>query len=117
MTYVGIPFEKFGRTENGLDCLGLIILWYQQNYGLGIPDVVKIDSPQEGKDLLQKNLWEEVVEPKYGDLIFMKTAHLGICLGNKKVLHTTRKTNAVIERYDRSPIKERIIGFYRRKAN
>lgn len=123
--YVGIPFKEKGRDENGLDCWGLVRLWYDKELGIELPSY--IDAYQTTNDIEitetikkeQAIKWELVDTPKRGDVVLLKIKglpwHVGIYLGDNRMLHVEQGCDSIIEKLGRSKWKNRILGYYRMK--
>jgi len=115
--FVGIPYVNGGRTEKGLDCLGLIRYVFEINKNIILPYYVGYSQNwYRSKEpiLLNKlkefeNLWT-VVEPpykKYDGLLFYTgrkeviSAHMGLWVGNNKFLHTNEFfMQSIISKFD-----------------
>jgi cell wall-associated NlpC family hydrolase len=63
--------------------------------------------------------FDKVERPEYGDIILMKfrgvESHIGVYLGNGKMLHTTQSTDCVVESLVRW--EKLVTGFYRVKSH
>lgn len=79
MTYVEVPFQHMGRSRQGLDCVGLLIV-VAKDYG-----IEPLDSPHYGReparnnnsfqlaDYLRQNMGEPVDRPyRPNDVLLMK---------------------------------------------
>ena len=103
--FVGAPFKLTGRSlTDGVDCLGLVILWYAR-HGIVLPDCVITP----GMDVLDEfaSLWQPVAvdDPwHYGDLVetthvesqTVRRRHISVCVGHGSVLTTGATTRAVV---------------------
>ena len=124
--YVGVPFEDHGRAFTGCDCWGLVLLVYKNEFGIDLPsfddDYTDAFSCTEiSATICQQeqlaDVWTKVELPQVGDIVIciVQTLpwHLGVYVGGKRMLHTEKKTDAVIERLDSISWRNRIRGYYR----
>lgn len=121
--YVGIPFKEKGRDESGLDCWGLVRLWYDKELGIELPsyiDVYQTTKDIEITETIKKEQaikWESVEKPVRGDVVLLRIKglpwHVGIYLGDNRILHVEQGCDSVIENLGRSKWKNRILGYYR----
>ena len=99
--YVGIPYNEY-------DCYTLTRKI--------IKEQLKIDLPID--PLENRCLWREVQKPyKYFDVLMFRVrsfpVHIGIYVGDGKMLHSLPKVNAVIEDFKKQYWKDRIHSVYR----
>ena len=115
---LGVRYKPHGRSkEEGFDCYGLVIEVLKRN-GITLPDlyyesirvdnefVADFDSHTEKIEKPETNCLVEITS--YG-----VPGHIGVYIGEGMMIHTTIKTNVVIE-----PLrhyKHKIRGFYRVK--
>lgn len=122
---IGIPFVSKGRDPAiGLDCWGLVRVFYERVLHITLPSYA--DQYEAASDsvsvatAVSKNLmggWLPVLEPQFGDGVLLRIddceSHVGVYLGDGKMLHTQAGHNSVIDRVDGLRWKNRVIGFYR----
>ena len=108
-----------GVGYNKMDCYELTIDFYKELLDIDLNNL-SYDQPVKQDEIdklfnLEKLNFKKVGDRKFGDIIVIRVyglaAHIGIFLDGKKFLHTTSKTDCVIDNLDR--YKKRIIGFYR----
>lgn len=122
--YIEIPYENKGRSFEGADCWGLVRLVYLHEYQIQLSsftneytDASESENVKEviryGKSLVK---YKEKSSPEYGDIIIFKfkgnPCHVGIFIGDNKVLHIMKGTNSVCERLNSIRLKGRIEGYY-----
>lgn len=110
---VGIDYAK-------KDCWQLCQLFYKKVFGIELQSYYE-HTPKDRTDrqaLIFTNVGEFVKvqsSPEFGDLVLIKIlgveSHIGVFVGDNKMLHTTEKTGSVIESL--SKWKPRISGFFR----
>jgi cell wall-associated NlpC family hydrolase len=124
--YVGIPFADLGRTRaDGLDCWGLVRLVLRERTGVELPSLTCEYASTRDERVLsavvlrQRPLVnaESVDEPAIGDIVLLRLrgllSHVGVYVGGGCMLHTRRRTGAVVEDL-RSPLwARRVEGYYR----
>ena len=123
--YIGLPFVEHGRSIYGLDCWGLVRLVMFEKFNLVLPDYSKEYSNTYSKSeisalIKRENVkWHEIHagKEKLGDIIVLRMRgepmHIGLVLGDSRMLHIERHVNSAIEPYNNNRWKDRIVGFYR----
>ena len=118
-TAIGVPFADRGRSRAGWDCWGLVVALYKECFGISLPegtDYTCADPKAAGDALAEgSNSWVEVEigKEKPGDVILVRPCHAGLIVERAKMLNCCEEIGTVIERYDNSIWKRRIIGIYR----
>lgn len=120
--YIGIPFKIHGRDFDGVDCYGLVWLFYKNELGIELPMFLgyeeKLESYQnkieESRPLLNV---VEVEKPNTADIGLFHyrglLSHVGLYIEKNKILHILKKTHSVIIKIDHPTIRGRIEGWYR----
>jgi len=120
---IGIPYSEGGRDYDGVDCWGLVYLYYRDQLGIELP---RLDGGYDVKDLpMLADFLDEskstvnaepIDEPRDGDLVVMKfrghPIHVGVYLDGS-VLHVLRGIDSVMEPVASPRIRGRIEGYYR----
>lgn len=126
--FLKIPYKFQGRNFDGVDCWGLVVLFFKIHLKREIIDLDNEDYTFENykKDNLfienYHKQWEKIETPKAYDLIFFKdketglVTHCGIYLWNNFFLQATAKHNVTFCRLS-VEFKNKIEGFYRIKNN
>lgn len=123
-----LPYVEGGRTKQGADCWGLVVLLYKELFNTVLTDYSEITLPSikechQTSEKLQEVLTEqkmfyEVNSPEFGDVILLNVLgeplHIGFCLDSKTMIHTGRKHGVVIENFTEMKWKRKIAGFYRK---
>lgn len=126
MKYVGIPFMSKGRDRNGIDCWGLVRLFYiekfeiklEANADISASEVVRIaERMAEQRD---ERPWIKVDNPRYGDVVSMRrgrhVCHVGVMLNTTDMLHILKQTDSLIQPIYAPAIKGRIVSFHRHEV-
>ena len=123
--YIGIPFEAHGDSQAGLDCWGLVRLFYMGEFGIYLDDYnTQYEQVSERKNInfiidSQVDNWNKIEseDKQDGDLVVLaiggNKCHIGIYVGNNKMLHADEKAGVVIEGIDVKRWTNRVSGFYR----
>lgn len=122
--YIGLPYLLNGETREGVDCYGLIKLYYQEVLGVALPSRVNHDLKQ--RQAIAENYRAELHEltfkvssPKEHDLVLLRVEnvpmHIGLIIRQNTMLHILNGGTSCIERLDRPRWKSRIQGYYRLK--
>lgn len=128
---MSIPFRDGGRGWRGADCFGLYLLVLAREAGVRLADhdvsygrdAVAVVTRIEAE--IAAGRWLRVEAPARFDAVWMtghiRTAagvvrgdvHIGVALGDGRVLHTESQTGPQIMRLDDPRVARRIRGFYR----
>jgi len=107
--YLQIPYKYNGRNINGIDCWGLVLLFYKREFGIDIIDYKhNTDSYSELNDFIEiiainNEQFTRVDDLKFGDLLLIKNQsetinHIGIYLGDNKFIHAIDKIGVAISK-------------------
>lgn len=113
--YIGLKYKNQGRDFDGVDCYGLLYLFYKTELGVLLPDFISLDYDQEwydsGENHIINNigkLWIKVTPPykMFDGLIFYlgtkETAnHVSLYIGKNKIIHIYENITSRIEIIDR----------------
>jgi len=120
--YLGIPYVHLGRTMQGLDCYGLIILVYR-DLGFNLMDLDDYEKnwSLKGNDLFIENYqkqWERVEKPQLFDVVLFRgvkgvTNHAGIYLDIDRFLHCM-EAGVVVGKFG-DDVWSNIAGYFRIK--
>jgi len=124
-SYIGIPYQHRGRTRQGIDCYGLVMLFYREMMKTELPDYREYYSNQWDRHecgttiegALHDGRW---VPCRVDDLGAVHTfrvmgavCHVGIVLKDGQFLHAFEGTNSCIERLDDMSWSKRRVTTYR----
>lgn len=123
---LGMDFKIQARGENKkIDCYGVLIYYYHQ-FGVELPDYLYQDDWGENEELVLREyarffrrLGQEE-KPEIGDMIIIinskdSASHLGVCLPEKRFVHSYFGIGTKIDHWNESPWKEKLYGFFRIK--
>ena len=121
--YIGIPHKIRGREWDGLDCWGLVHMFYKTELGIELPNYSDLyDEPRDEKQVsslvdVEKRTFECISKPEPFAIMLMSfrqlTCHIGIVIDENHFLHSLDGHESAIERLDSPTWKHRIRGFYR----
>ncbi len=123
--YIGLSFREHGRSAEGLDCWGLVRLVLMERFNAVLPsyaaEYAHTESAGEIAPLIGREAekWQKITagEEKCGDVIVLRLrgapAHVGLVLGDGRMLHIEKHINSAIEYYGGRRWRDRITGFYR----
>ncbi len=107
-SYLGIPYRRGGKDENGMDCSGFARTIYSSFFGIELPH----NSAEQFSSPKLKKIDED--EMQTGDLVFFsqkkRINHVGIYIGNGSFIHATNGKGITITRMDDQHWKSRIVG-------
>lgn len=112
---IGVPY-----TEK--DCWQIAVAFYSMVFGIELAPYYQ-EIPKERKEA-QRLVYDAIKDfypvskPEFGDLLLMRMfgleCHIGVYLGNGKVLHTFEKTGCVIDSF--AKWEKVLVGCYRPKV-
>ena len=121
--YIGLKYSSKGRTVAGVDCWGLVYLFYKNELGLSVPaydgDYTDSNDRKSVSITIKENIknWRKVEEPEYGDMLLFNILglplHTAVYIGNGDFLHAFQNTNSCIERLKSITWNRRLVGIYR----
>lgn len=120
--FVGIPWLDGGRTREGADCWGLFWLVYRDLLGIELPSYSEDYTSALDRIIIRRlvdgkpDYWLRVNTPEPGDgavMHLINRAHIGVVVGDGRLLHIEKGSGAVIESYTSLKISNMLEGFYR----
>ena len=120
--YIGLPYKEKGRDVTGVDCWGLVCLYYREELGIELPSYQEeYDSPDDPNVIraisLYKDSWELTTTPSEGNVVIFnilgEPRHIGIYLGNNKFLHSREGSDSVIDSIASPRWASRLEGTYK----
>lgn len=119
-SFLGIPFKNKGRDFSGVDCYGLVFLFYKYDRGTELEkyshEYGSCNNPKQADRALKqhKDEWKSVTLPKFGDVILFRKSglftHVGIYINEKQFLHIQKgNTSCLSELKD---FEKAIEGYY-----
>lgn len=124
-----IEYVSGGRSEDGADCWGLIVLFYRKELGIELPlyEWVAPDKSTRHKTTCEQakqmaidiGLFEEVDSPEYGDIVLLNMLgmpiHVGVVIDKNLMMHTGSTHGVVIEDFTETKWNRRVKSFHRYK--
>ena len=125
--YLNIPFRHLGDTFSGVDCLGMLRLFYKTSFGFFIPNCeYDADWDKLGYNLIEEGyqaICEKVATPiRYGVVGFRMPGysvehHLGIVLHDfNQFLHSPLDKPSCLSKLSHPLWKRSINAFYKIKG-
>lgn len=120
--YIGLPYKDNGRDITGIDCWGLVRLYYKDELGIELPsytdEYVGADDPSASMIINNyKDNWELTTTPDIGDIalfnIYGEPSHVGVYVGNNNFLHSRQGKDSVIESLAGVKWNKRLAGIYK----
>jgi len=122
--YLGIPFKAHGRATSGVDCWGLVCLYYAREFGLALPSYEGLASDVNNPlsvalvmGAVDRSDWLETDDPQEGDVMLFGSHiapyHVGLFINEEIMLHTRCGTDTTIERWVGPLWEKRLLGVYR----
>lgn len=105
--FIGLPYVHRGRTYEGVDCFGLVQLFYRDVMHIEVPDYLEMYSDQFDKEecgnaiAVGSGEWVEVEDLSFGSVITFNilgaVCHVGVHIGDGDFLHSFNGTDSCIE--------------------
>ena len=122
--YVKIPFVEKGRSEEGVDCWGLVQLIYRNELGIELPSYLECYETTNDRDELAAVIsderackWESPEEPKEFDVVILRMRgvpmHVGVVTKRGYMIHCARGIGTSLERPDSMRWNNNVMGFAR----
>ena len=121
--YIGVPFADGTPSLKGANCYSLVELIYREELGIEIPNLttLSVNSRRVYLEFLKQisENWIKIDEPELHCVVAMAydmqhpkiVQHVGIYLGDGKVLHTINKINSHVVTL--GSLKPLIKGYYK----
>lgn len=122
--YLPIPFVPNGRTKEGIDCWGLVVMLYADKYGIDLPSYDDVNG-KEGDEVAAAvasevmKAWTEIPakDRQEGDVVVIRMMglpwHVGIMLDRRNFVHAYHRTGVSVESITAIHWKPRILAYYR----
>lgn len=115
--YLGIPFAELGRTRDGCDCLGLVMLVYRECLGIELQEPGYAHTRDPNIPALiesEATRWQSIETPQRFDVALFRGVywHLGIITEPGKMLHVDRGLESSIDHLEPHWLP-RLVGYYR----
>jgi len=126
--YVGIPYLLHGADRAGVDCWGIVRMFYREQYAIDLPSFGdrygrELDEAERAQIAAiirgESGEWWRVPEgeEKVGDLLLLRMlgeeSHLGVVTAPGCFLHARQGIGSCVERYDHPAWARRVVAFYR----
>ena len=121
--YLGIQYKEFGRDRTGLDCYGLILLFYNEQLNIKLPDFHKDheDKTFTFSSIKQTcwSLFKRIESPKKYDLAAFTqlggklTNHIGIMIDDNSFLHVPKDQMVVVNKLSHRQYEKAFRGFFK----
>lgn len=115
-----------GRTRAGVDCWGLVRLWYAEQLGIELDSYsesyqsIKDRESIDGIVAEESKTWLRQQQPQTHDVVVWKIgphwSHVGVVVAPRRFLHIFGKTGSVIERLDSLRWSARERSYYRLRS-
>jgi cell wall-associated NlpC family hydrolase len=118
--YIGLPWKKFGRDFDGVDCLGLVVLFYKNELNIELPQFEYADYEDHNSTNKVQNeagkVFVPTENPKPGDVaqfrILGHPVHVGIVVDDHRFLHSKSMSPSSLAYYNSGYWNDRIEKFY-----
>ena len=122
--YLGIPYKHLGRDRSGIDCYGLLLLYFKEEFNIDLLDWwYEADWSKKGANYfiersammsqrVQSPLKHDVVL-FYTDIKNKVTNHAGIVVRSPNMVIQAMKHGVVLTDINKPVFRQRVEGFYR----
>lgn len=119
--FVGLPWKTGGRSFDGVDCYGLVWLFFREERGLTLRSYEEAycdaTDTEHTSSLIYAGIeaWREV-EPEPGAVILMRRgrypAHVGILVKGRHILHIEQERTLSCTVRITDEMRARILGYF-----
>lgn len=126
--FVGLPWADKGRSPDGCDCWGLVMVVYRAALGIDLPSYAEQYATPADRAAVaaliagHRSEWVEVPagQERPLDLVLMTEAgiprHIGLVAVPGYVLHMAGERDSIVEPYTTGKVKHRLAGFFRHQS-
>ncbi len=124
--YIGLKYKEKGRDFDGVDCWGLVRLFYKNEFKIDLPsfssEYTQTDVQRIEELIAQyKEGWESTEQPEEGSIVLFRVlgseSHVGIVVNKEQFLHVRENQDSAIENFDSPFWKKRIVGYFKYSEN
>ena len=118
MQYTGLKYKKNGRTSEGVDCYGLVALFFKEEYDISLRDydyTADINVSEE----IDLHTWHEIdkSEIRRGDMLILRQfkapSHVGVAVDSQYFVHCEETLGSARERIHSKRWEHRIVSVHR----
>ncbi len=121
--YCSIPFKDLGRTIEGIDCWGLIVLFYRQELQIELPETLGYTTCSNANEVSKdveagRPSWIDVDRHQAapGDLVVLSLrslpSHVGLVVDHHRFMHALTDIGIVVEKFNSPLWANRLEGIY-----
>lgn len=108
--FIGIPWKEYGMDYSGLDCVGLVYLFYKDYLNVKMHQIPYFEFGKPAIahqdlviDFLSEENFDETTIPVFGDIVVfgpshLAGAHVGIWHSHNTILHIRESHSSVLEK-------------------
>ncbi len=120
--YIGLKYKEKGRDFDGVDCWGLVRLFYKNEFKIDLPsfssEYTQTDVQRIEELIAQyKEGWESTEQPEEGSIVLFRVlgseSHVGVVVNKEQFLHVRENQDSAIENFDSPFWKKRIVGYFK----
>lgn len=124
--YIGLKYKEKGRDFDGVDCWGLVRLFYKNELKIDLPsfssEYTQTDVQRIEELIAQyKEGWESTEQPEEDSIVLFRVlgseSHVGIVVNKEQFLHVRENQDSAIENFDSPFWKKRIVGYFKYSEN